>query len=108
MQLDLSSVLLQWAVGGLLGLWITGRHRLVGVRYGWLLRSVFGVMAIGAIWAGVAESATGVGATVRAVGASAMVVCVGVALVVSIVRRSEPARIPPALDLLAPVAGFVA
>ena len=108
MQLDLSSVLLQWAVGGLLGLWITGRHRLVGVGYGWLLRSVFGVMAIGAIWAGTAEGDTGVGATVRDVGASVMVVCVAAALVVSIVRRSEPARIPPALDLLAPVAGFVA
>jgi hypothetical protein len=107
-QLDLSSVLLQWAVGGLLGLWVTSRHRLVGVGYGWLLRGVFGVMALGAIAVGVAEGDSGAGVVVRNVAAAVMVVCVGGALIVSIVRRAEPARIPPALDLLAPVAGVVA
>lgn len=48
-RLDIATVLLQWATGGLLFLWVTTRHRLVGLGYGWLLRGVFGVMAIGAV-----------------------------------------------------------
>ncbi|MGF1598287.1 MAG: hypothetical protein ACFCVK_15360 [Acidimicrobiales bacterium] len=47
-ELDASSVLLQWATGGLFFLWVTGRRRLVGVGYGWLLRSTYGLLALGA------------------------------------------------------------
>jgi hypothetical protein len=107
-RLDLATVLLQWAAGGLLGLWVTARHRLLGVGYGWLVRSVFAVLAMGAIAAGVADADHGAGAAVRDRAAVAMVVATLVALAVSIVRRRDPTAIPVWLDLLAPLAGFVA
>lgn len=47
--IDAASVLLQWATGGLLFLWVTTRHRQVGLGYGWLLRGVYALMAIGAL-----------------------------------------------------------
>jgi hypothetical protein len=50
-----STVLLQWAVGGLLFLWVTTRRREVGLGYGWLLRGVYLAMAVGALAAGRAE-----------------------------------------------------
>ena len=37
-RLELSTVLLQWAAGGLLFGWVTTRRREVGLGYGWLLR----------------------------------------------------------------------
>jgi hypothetical protein len=107
MELDLSSVLLQWAAGGLLGLWVTGRHRLLGVGYGWLVRASFGVIAMGGIAAGIAADDRGVGATVRNVGGIVMVVIVVISVANSVVRRLEPDRIPPELDLAAAIAGFV-
>jgi hypothetical protein len=51
-RLDAASVLLQWAVGGLAFLWFTTRRREVGLGYGWLLRSVYAVMALGAFAVG--------------------------------------------------------
>ncbi|HEX8771741.1 MAG TPA: hypothetical protein VF711_13320, partial [Acidimicrobiales bacterium] len=51
-RLDAATVLLQWATGGLLFLWVTTRGREVGIGYGWLLRSVYAVMAVGAFVAG--------------------------------------------------------
>ena len=48
MHLDLATILLQWAAGGLLFLWVTTRGRLVSLGYGWLLRGVFGLLAAGA------------------------------------------------------------
>ena len=48
-RLDGATVLLQWATGGLAFLWITTRHRLVGLGYGWLLRLTFAIVAIGAV-----------------------------------------------------------
>jgi hypothetical protein len=106
-DLDLASVLLQWATGGLLGLWVTGRHRMLGVGYGWLLRSVFGVLAIGALAAGLADADHSAGATLRDAGAAAVVLTTSLALVVSIVRRRDPASIPVGFDLVAPIAGAV-
>ena len=47
-RLSAATVLLQWSVGGLLFLWVTTRRREVGLGYGWLLRSVYLVMALGA------------------------------------------------------------
>ena len=44
-RLDAATVLLQWATGGLFFLWLTTRRREVGLGYGWLLRSVYAVMA---------------------------------------------------------------
>ena len=48
MKLDAATFLLQWATGGLLFGWVTTRRREVSLGYGWLLRSVFGVMAAAA------------------------------------------------------------
>ncbi len=51
-QIDAASVMLQWATGGLLFLWVTTRHRQVGLGYGWLLRGVYVAMAIGSVLLG--------------------------------------------------------
>jgi hypothetical protein len=109
MTLDLATVLVQWAAGGLLAGWITTRHRVVGTGYGWLVRGVFGTLALGGALAGIADGDGGWGATLRNGGAIAMAALAGVAIVVSVVRRAtpvgDPGAFPPALDLLAPVAG---
>lgn len=136
-RLDAATVLLQWATGGLLFLWVTTRRREVGIGYGWLLRSVYGVLAVGAAAAGLAVDPV----PVRDVAALGVAAAATVALAVSIVRRKagvagERARqerkasrvaamagkaapaaatgpapalpeFPPALDLVAPVIGFV-
>ena len=104
-RLDAATVLLQWSVGGLGFLWVTGRGRQVGVGYGWLLRGVYGLMATGALTVGLAtgpvpvrEVATGIAATAAFA-----------ALVVAAVRRSGGVdRFPLGLDLVAPVVGTVA
>jgi hypothetical protein len=135
-RLSAATVLLQWAVGGLLFLWVTTRRREVGLGYGWLLRSVYVVMAVGAFAAGrlVAPDPA------RDAGALAVAAAATVALVVSIVRRKagvagqreqeerRRARVaamigreqvapgtdgastefPPILDLVAPVIGVAA
>ncbi len=51
-HLDAATVLLQWATGGLAFLWVTTRHREVGLGYGWLLRGVFAALAAGAFACG--------------------------------------------------------
>jgi len=48
-SLDAATVLLQWAAGGWVFLWVTTRRRQVGLGYGWLMRGVFLSMAIGAL-----------------------------------------------------------
>ena len=48
-KLDGALVLLQWATGGLFFLWVTTRHRLVGLGYGWLLRWTYAIFAAGAL-----------------------------------------------------------
>ena len=98
-RLDAATVLLQWAAGGLLFLWVTTRGREVGVGYGWLLRSIFGVMAILAAVIGFRSGAI----PVREVASIATAAAAAVALGVSIVRRSDLARIPPLLDLIGPI-----
>src|SRR5213082_3248557 len=80
-KLDAATVLLQWATGGLSFLWVTTRRREVGIGYGWLLRGVYLVMAVGALAAG------RIGDPVPVRDASAVVLATGVALVVSILRR---------------------
>ena len=51
-RLDAATVLLQWAVGGMAFCWFTTRRRQAGLGYGWLLRSIYLVMAVGAFLAG--------------------------------------------------------
>jgi hypothetical protein len=135
MRLSAATVLLQWSVGGLAFLWVTTRWREVGLGYGWLLRSVYLVMAVGAFAAGRATSPD----AVRDGSALLVALAAAVALVVSVVRRKagvararddeerRSARVaamtgiertvsvadrtrpefPPALDLVAPAIGVV-
>jgi hypothetical protein len=82
-RLDAATVLLQWAAGGLLFLWVTTRAREVGIGYGWLVRGTYILMAAGALAVGLATGPV----PVREASAAAVVVASGVALGVSIVRR---------------------
>jgi hypothetical protein len=82
-QLDAATVLLQWATGGLLFLWVTTRRREVGIGYGWLMRGVYGAMALGAVAAGI-----GLGSSAgRDVCAALTAVATFAVLGVSIARR---------------------
>ncbi|MEA2828732.1 MAG: hypothetical protein QOG43_3171 [Actinomycetota bacterium] len=82
-RLDAATVLLQWATGGLFFLWVTSRRRLLGIGYGWLLRTVYAAIAVGAVVAGQLIEPV----PVRDTSAALVAVAAGVALVVSIVRR---------------------
>jgi hypothetical protein len=135
-RLDAATVLLQWATGGLAFLWVTTRRRLVGLGYGWLLRGIFAVLAIGAAVAGRAVHPNAVrdGAAIAA--AVAALAVTGVAIArrragvggqreVAERRRArvagmtgapganqstQPAagrEFPPTLDLIAPAIGLV-
>jgi hypothetical protein len=93
-KLDLGTFLLQWAVGGLLFLWVTTRRREVGIGYGWLLRGVFGAFAIGAI-AAFATRGSDAHPTANGVAVAssiAVVLATGGALAVSVVRRRAGVR----------------
>lgn len=92
-RLDASTVLLQWATGGLFFLWFTARRNEVGKGYGWLLRGSFSVIAAGSVWAGVHTGSIGV----REVAAMFVVV-------ISIVTiKRQDVRI----DLIAPAIGLI-
>jgi hypothetical protein len=86
-RLDLASVMLQWATGGLLFCWVTTRRREVGIGYGWLLRGSFGVLAVIGVVAGITNDDHGTGATLRDIFGIAMIVATAVATLVSVVRR---------------------
>jgi hypothetical protein len=86
-HLDAATILLQWAAGGLAFLWVTTRGRLVSLGYGWLLRSVYGVLAVGAFFAGLRSGHSGTGHVAFLVGAAGVVAGALVALVVSVVRK---------------------
>lgn len=87
MELDLATVLLQWATGGLVFTWVTTRRREVGLGYGWLNRSVFAVLAVLAVVAGRVFTPEGWGAAVRDVAAGGVAAAALAALAVSVVRR---------------------
>ena len=82
-RLDAATVLLQWATGGLLFLWVTSRRRAVGIGYGWLLRGVYGAMAAAAVAAGLALRPV----AIRDVCSGLVAAAAFFALVVSVVRR---------------------
>jgi hypothetical protein len=90
MQLDLATLLAQWATGGLLFCWVTTRRREVGIGYGWLLRISFGVMAILSVVSGAGDEGTG--ALVRNVATALMALAAGVAFLQSYVRRAAGVR----------------
>jgi hypothetical protein len=83
-SLDVATVLLQWATGGMLFCWFTTRRRIVSLGYGWLLRGVYFCFAAGALAAGLA---LGVVPVREASSVGVMIACV-VALVVSVRRKS--------------------
>lgn len=90
-QLDATTVLLQWAIGGMFGCWFTTRHREVGLGYGWLLRGTYLVMAVGAIlFAG--TSFDGDAEAIRNVGGVAVAIACLLPLVQSITRRRAGVR----------------
>ncbi len=87
-RLDAGTVLLQWATGGLFFLWVTTRRREVGIGYGWLLRGVFAVMAVGAFGAGRFGDAVPVRDACSLLGAAGALV----AAAVSVARRRAGVR----------------
>ena len=82
-ELHPATLLLQLAVGGLAFTWLTTRRREAGLGYGWLMRSIFGLMAAGGAWLGFATDPL----PVRDWIAAATAVAAALALAVSINRR---------------------
>ena len=78
-----STFLLQWATGGLLFLWVSGKTRLIGLGYGWTTRITY--MAIAGI--GLAVAFVGETIWVREISSIGLLISTNVALVVSIYRR---------------------
>jgi len=83
-RLDAATVLLQWSVGGLFFLWFTTRRREVGLGYGWLLRGVYLLMALGGFAAGAAFGFV----PVRDISALLVAIAAGVVLAVSVQRKA--------------------
>ena len=52
-ELDAATLLVGWAAGGWLFLWVTTRRREVGLGYGWLMRGIFLSLAAGSVALGV-------------------------------------------------------
>lgn len=111
-ELDASTFLLQWSVGGMFGCWFTTRRREVGLGYGWLLRIVFGTLLIAGVFIGWASDESGSAITVRNVFATTMAVAIIAALAASVIRRrlvdgSDGKGFDPRLDLIAVVPGVI-
>ena len=82
-DLDAATFLLQWAVGGLFFMWLTGRRREVGIGYGWTIRITFGLMAAGGVVVGLVLDPV----PLRDASAVAVVVATVAAMAVSVLRR---------------------
>jgi hypothetical protein len=134
-KLDAATVLLQWSVGGLFFLWVTGRRRMVGIGYGWTMRLSFMGIAALALVAGLALETV----WVREIATMGVLGSATIAMIVSVMRRKagvagqrdiverRSARVaamtgidkdeerfdksvpefPPQLDLIAPAIGLV-
>jgi hypothetical protein len=87
MRLQVSTVLLQWATGGLFFAWVTTRHREVGIGYGWTLRITYLTLALAGALAGRALEADGTAAALRDLAAVGMAGGAGGALALSVARR---------------------
>jgi hypothetical protein len=102
---DAASLLLQWATGGLAFLWVTTRHQQVSLGFGWLMRGIYGSMALGAAYIGAFVIEPLLVRDVAALGVG--LVALG-ALAWSIARRAGgPTGLPRHLDAVAPVIGAV-
>lgn len=134
-DLDPATFLLQWATGGLFFMWITGRHRLVGIGYGWSIRLTYLVIAAIGLWVGLKWNTL----VLRELATAGLIAATLLAMAVSVARRKagvagqreivarRSARVaamtgvdrdeqrfdqsgsefPPALDLVAPLIGMV-
>ncbi|MYH95337.1 MAG: hypothetical protein F4129_02395 [Acidimicrobiia bacterium] len=134
-ELQPATLLVQLAVGGLAFTWLTTRRRETGLGYGWLMRSIFGLLAAGGAWLGFATDSV----PVRDWTAAATATAAAAALAVSVVRRRAgvsgqrerverrsaeiaemtgidreeqrfdrtKAEFPPILDLIAPAVGLI-
>ena len=80
MRLDAGTFLLQWATGGLAFTWFTTRRRLVGLGYGWLMRGVYLLIAVGALVCAVAFGSNLVFRIAAAGVASAALAVLGVSI----------------------------
>ncbi|MYG94532.1 MAG: hypothetical protein F4138_06015 [Acidimicrobiia bacterium] len=80
-----ATLLAQLAAGGLAFTWVTTRRNETGPGYGWLMRSIFGVLAGTSAWLGFVTDPV----PVRDWTAAATAVVAGMALVVSILCRQE-------------------
>ena len=87
MRLQVSTVLLQWATGGLFFCWVTTRRREVGIGYGWVLRITYAVLALLGALAGRMLEDGSVAALVRDAAAVGVAGAAGVALWLSVQRR---------------------
>ena len=135
-RVDGATVLIQWAAGGWLFLWVTTRRREVGLGYGWLQRATFLLFAIGSLVAAFVTTPT----WTREIATMAFIAAGTVALGVSIRRKragvagqravverrstrvadmtgidrdeqrfdKDAAEFPPVLDLIAALVGLVA
>lgn len=83
-RIDAATVLVQWAAGGWLFLWVTTRRREVGLGYGWLQRIVFMALALGSLAASLASGLV----WTRDLTTLGFLVVGAVALAISIVRKS--------------------
>ena len=87
-RLDAATVLLQWATGGMAFCWFTTRRREVGLGYGWLLRGIYLVTAVGAFAAGLAFGVV----PVREAASLGVAGGCAVALIISVARRRAGVR----------------
>ena len=87
MKLQVSTVLLQWAIGGLFFAWVTTRRREVGIGYGWTVRTTYLVMALGGAGLGRWLEAAGTAALLRDVAGAGVAGAAGYALWLSYARR---------------------
>ena len=92
MRLEISTVMLQWAAGGLAFLWVTTRRREVGLGYGWLLRGVYACLAGIALAASLAGGGTGTAETLFRAAAGATVGVTLLTFAVSVVYRRAGVR----------------
>ena len=87
-ELDAATLLVGWAAGGWLLLWVTTRRREVGLGYGWLMRGIFLALAAGSLVAAFATEPT----WSRDAVTLAFIVAGLVTGAVSVVRRSAGTR----------------
>ncbi len=102
---DAASLLLQWAAGGMAFCWLTTRRQELSLGYGWLLRGLYGLMALGAFYIGAFVIDPLLVRDLASLGVA--VACLGT-LAYSLVKRAGgPGDLPRNLDSVAPVIGAV-